>query len=334
MRFSGRRQGMNALMKSLAAAALLLGSTTIAQAQEVVLKAVTYVHPSKVEDAMGIFKAWVDKVNEKADGRMRIDIMGGPEVFPVGDQVKAVSRGLADLTLTFTSHAAQVPEIDSLGLSQFTPAEERENGYLQLLDEAHEKIGIKVIGRTATNSGFHIFSKEPIDSLSDFTNVKIRSHSGYDDFFRSLGANPIGMAISEIYGGLERSVVTAAPYNMFVYDLGIHEVVGYALEDAFWPSHTTITLMNLKKFEGLDPELQKILIDSQIEIEAEMAGIGGEMIAAERKRLEDAGMTFTSLPAEEAEQFRNMAAESRYKALEAEVGPERTGQIRDLLTRR
>ena len=44
--------------------------------------------------------------------------------------------------------------------------------------------------------------------------------------------------------------------------------------------------------------------------------------------------TFTSLPAEEAEQFRNMAAESRYKALEAEIGPERTGQIRDLLTRR
>lgn len=229
--------------------------------------------------------------------------------------------------------AAQVPEIDSLGLSQITPAEERENGYLQLLDDAHNRIGIKVIGRTATNSGFHIFSKDPIDSLEDFKNVKIRSHSGYDDFFRALGANPIGMAISEIYGGLERGVVTAAPYNIFVYDLGIHEVVDYGLADAFWPSHTTITLMNLDKFESLDPELQQILIDSQIEIEAEMEQIGGEMIAAERKRLEEAGMTFTSLPPDEAEQFRNMAAESRYSALEEEIGPERTAQIRDLLTR-
>ncbi|MRX52010.1 hypothetical protein GI374_16650 [Paracoccus sp. S-4012] len=324
---------MNALTKTLAAAAMLLGSTAIAQAQEVVLKAVTYVHPTKVEDAVAIFNAWIDRVNEKAEGRMKIEVIGGPEVFPVNDQVKAVSRGLADITLTFTSHAPMVPEINSIGVSQITPAEERENGYLQLLDEAHNKIGIKVIGRTATDSGFYIFSKEPIDSLSDFQNVKIRSHSGYDDFFRALGANPIGMAISEIYGGLERSVVTAAPYNMFVYDLGIHEVVKYALADSFWPSHTTVTLMNLKKFEGLDPELQQILIDSQIEIEAEMEQIGGEMIAAERKRLEEAGMTFTNLPPEEAVEFRRLAAESRFDVLEEEIGPERTAQIRELITR-
>ena len=141
------------------------------------------------------------------------------------------------------------------------------------------------------------------------------------------------MAISEIYGGLERRVVTAAPYNIFVYDLGIHEVVKYALADSFWPSHTTITLMNLKKFEGLDPELQQILIDSQVEIEAEMGQIGGEMIAAERKRLEEAGITFTHLPPEEATQFRQMAAESRYDVLEEEIGPERTAEIRKLLTR-
>jgi len=57
-------------------------------------------------------------------------------------------------------------------------------------------MNVKVIGRTATNSGFYIFSKH-------------RSHSGYDPLFKKVGAIPIGMNISEIYGALERGVVQA-----------------------------------------------------------------------------------------------------------------------------
>ena len=67
----------------------------------------------------------------------------------------------------------------------------------------------------------------PIRKLEDFKNVKIRSHSGYDPLFKKVGAIPIGMNISEIYGALERGVVAAAPYPIFVYDMGCaggHEI--------------------------------------------------------------------------------------------------------------
>ncbi|MDN2564644.1 TRAP transporter substrate-binding protein DctP [Aquibium sp. A9E412] len=324
-------RGLRRTAKSLAAASLLLAGIAGAKAEEVVLKALTYAPPSKVEDSMAIFKAWIDKVNTKGEGRLRIDILGGPEVFSVGDQVSAVSKGLADITLTFTAHSALVPEVDTLGLSSITPAEERENGYLEMLDAAHSKINIKVIGRAATQSGFFIFSKEPVETLADFEGMKIRSHSGYDGFFRKLGANPIGMNISEIYGGLERGIVTAAPYNIFAYDLGLHEVTDYMLADAFWPSHTTITLMNRKRFDGLPAELQAILTDAQVEIEAEMADIVAEMAAQERARLSEAGMTFTNLPPDEAERFRRMAAESRFEVLEELLGAERVAEIKALI---
>lgn len=324
-------RGLRRTAKSLAAASLLLAGIAGAKAEEVVLKALTYAPPSKVEDSMAIFKAWIDKVNTKGEGRLRIDILGGPEVFSVGDQVSAVSKGLADITLTFTAHSALVPEVDTLGLSSITPAEERENGYLEMLDAAHSKINIKVIGRAATQSGFFIFSKEPVETLADFEGMKIRSHSGYDGFFRKLGANPIGMNISEIYGGLERGIVTAAPYNIFAYDLGLHEVTDYMLADAFWPSHTTITLMNRKRFDGLPAELQAILTDAQVEIEAEMADVVAEMAAQERARLSEAGMTFTNLPPDEAERFRRMAAESRFEVLEELLGAERVAEIKALI---
>jgi TRAP-type transport system periplasmic protein len=311
----------------------LCGMTSSARAAETVLKAITYAPPSKVEDSMVIFKKWVDKVNTAGKGEIRIELLGGPEVFPVSDQMNALSKGLVDAVMTFSVHTPIVPEIDTSGLSDITPTEERNNGYLALLDKAHEKINAKVIGRTATHSGFYIFSKMPIRKLEDFKNVKIRSHSGYDPLFKKVGAVPIGMAISEIYGALERGVVAAAPYPIFVYDMGVQEVTKFALADAFWPSHTTFTYVNLKKFNSLTPKQQAILIDAQIENEKDMAKMDADLIATERGKLEKAGMTFTNLSPDEAKKWHDMANESRFDALSSKISPEQMAKIKSLIVR-
>src|SRR3954447_3042178 len=170
---------MRSSLAKVLAAGLVSASCAIsssATAAETVLKAITYAPLSKVEDSMVIFKRWVDKVNTAGKGEIRIELLGGPEVFPVSDQMNALSKGLVDAVMTFSVHTPIVPEIDTSGLSDITPTEERNNGYLDLLDKAHAKINVKVIGRTATNSGFYIFSKQPIRTLADFKGVKIRSH--------------------------------------------------------------------------------------------------------------------------------------------------------------
>ena len=300
---------------------------------EVVLKAITYAPPSKVEDSMTIFKKWIERVNTAGKGEIRVELLGGPEVFPVSDQMNALSKGLVDAVMTFSVHTPIVPEVDTTGLSDITPAEERANGYLALLDKAHEKMNVKVIGRTATQSGFYIFSKQPIRKLDDFKGIKIRSHSGYDPLFKKVGATPIGMAISEIYGALERGVVQAAPYPIFVSDMGLAEVAKFALADAFWPSHTTFIYINLRKFNGLTPKQQQILVDAQIENEKEMAGLNAQLIATERAKLEKAGMTFTNLSKEEAKQWHDMANQSRFDALAPKMSPDQMAKIKSLIVR-
>ncbi len=306
---------------------------TVPASAETVLRAITYAPPSKTEDTIAIFKMWMEKVNAAGKGQIRIELLGGPEVFPVSDQMNALSKGLVDIVMTFTAHTALVPEIDTSGMSDISPTEERNNGYLELLDQAHAKINAKVIGRTATKSGFYIFSKQPIRTLADFKNIKIRSHSGYDPLFKQVGATPIGMNISEIYGALERSIVVAAPYPIFVYDMGLQEVTKYALANAFWPSHTTFTFMNLKKFRSLTPAQQAILINAQLEIEKDIEKINAQMIAKERARLEGAGMTFTDLPPDEAKKWHKMANESRFEALSSKISPDQMKKIRTLIAR-
>jgi TRAP-type transport system periplasmic protein len=300
---------------------------------ETVLKAITYAPLSKFEDSMVIFKKWVDKVNAAGKGDIRIELLGGPEVFPVSDQISALSKGLVDVVMTFSVHTPLVPEVDTTGLSDIIPTEERNNGYLELLDKAHEKINVKVIGRTATHSGFYIFSKQPIRKLADFNGIKIRSHSGYDPLFKKVGAVPVGMAISEIYGALERGVVAAAPYPIFVYDMGLAEVSKYVLADAFWPSHTTFIYVNLRKFNGLTPTQQKVLMDAQIDNEKDMASVNAELIAQERAKLEKTGMTFTNLPPDEAKKWHVMANETKFEALSSKISPEQMAKIKSLIVR-
>jgi TRAP-type C4-dicarboxylate transport system substrate-binding protein len=216
-----------------------------------------------------------------------------------------------------------------------TPWEERKVGYFELLDEAHKKIGIKLLGRVATESGFYIFSKNKIGKIDDFKEIKIRSHSGYDPFFKAMGAVPVHMKISEIYTGLERGLVEAAPYPLFVYDMGVSEVTKYVLDEPFWSSHTTMTFMNLKKFQSLSEEMQNLLLKTAEQLERDMVPVIEDLKANEKKRLKSGGMEFIKLSSEESEKFRRLAIEERMKAIENQgrVTPETIEKIKVMIWR-
>jgi TRAP-type transport system periplasmic protein len=325
------RRPVARIAQSLTALALVLGLVQTAAAQEVVLRAITYAPPDAYEESIVIFKEYVDRVNARAEGRLRIDYVGGPEVVGVRDQMGALRDGVVDMVVTFTAHESLVPEVGAVGLSRITPAEERENGFFDIIDEAHAHVGARAIGRVSTQSGFFIFSREKIDSLDDFEGLRIRSHSGYDAFFEALGAVPIHMQIAEIYPALERGLVDAAPYPLFVHSLGIHEVADYALADAFWPAHTTWTYINAAKFDSLSEDLRQILTDTQIELEQEMPGIVQDMQAEERRKLEEGGIEFVSLSDADLEVFRRTADESRWEALSKTLNEETHSRLRSLI---
>jgi len=310
----------------------LIGGTSSASAEDVV-RVITFAPPERNDLSMVIFREYMKRVNEAGKGVVRIDHIGGPEVVPLRDQVNAVSKGIADMVMTFTVHAALVPEVDTLGQSMVSIEEERKNGYVDLLDEAHKNINIKFIGRSATNGGFHIFSKKPINDLSDFKGMKVRSHSGYDPFFNALGATPVHMKISEIYTGLERGLVEAAPYPLFVSGLGLHEVIGYAMADSFWSAHTTMVLMNRQKFDSLPKAAQDTLIGTQIALEKEMYKMAQDLKDKERAKLEASGVKFVSLAPDKAKEWKALANESRWQVHKAKLPADVYEKIRGMIAR-
>ena len=304
-----------------------------AASAETTLRVVTFSQPDRSYPSMVMIRRFIERVNKAGKGVLKLDYIGGPSVVPLRDQMNATSKGIVDMVMTFTIHQALVPEIGTVGMSEISPKEEREVGYIDLLDEAHKKIGIKVMGRTATDVGFHIFSKKPISRMADLKNVKIRSHSGYDPFMRAIGASPIHMKISEIYPGLERGVVQAAPFPLAATSIGIHEVICCAMANAFWPAHTTFSYINRGKWNKLSAAAKKLMLDEQAEMERFMVPKGKELKSAEMAKLQKSGVKFISLPADEAKKWVDIANGSRWTVMKKRLAPEQYAKIRKMITR-
>ena len=304
-----------------------------AASAETTLRVVTFSQPDRSYPSMVMIRRFIERVNKAGKGVLKLDYIGGPSVVPLRDQMNATSKGVVDMVMTFTIHQALVPEIGTVGMSEISPKEEREVGYIDLLDEAHKKIGIKVMGRTATDVGFHIFSKKPINRMADLKNVKIRSHSGYDSFMKAIGASPIHMKISEIYPGLERGVVQAAPFPLAATSIGIHEVICCAMANAFWPAHTTFSYINRGKWNKLSAAAKKLMLDEQAEMERFMVPKGRELKSAEMAKLQKSGVKFISLPADEAKKWVDIANGSRWTVMKKRLVPEQYAKIRKMITR-
>src|SRR5437588_7689794 len=107
---SNRHFTFKAAIVSALALAVLLSSNLIApnsaRAEEVVLKAVMFL-PTNREKMKIKGGMLVDRINqlaaERAPGELKLQVLGGPEVIPSGNQPIAVRSGTVDMALTCAS---------------------------------------------------------------------------------------------------------------------------------------------------------------------------------------------------------------------------------------
>jgi TRAP-type C4-dicarboxylate transport system substrate-binding protein len=78
----------------------------------VVLKAVTAW--DKNQPFVDLYMEWIKRVNAKAGGKLRIDYVGGPEVYPSFEQLDPLKRGIIATVVTSTAYVAgALPEVNA-----------------------------------------------------------------------------------------------------------------------------------------------------------------------------------------------------------------------------
>ena len=323
-------QRLKSILLACVAAGAIAGG---AHADEVVLKAVTGV-PAPSPVAQGFFQ-YMERVNERGKGIVKIDYIGGPEATPPSRQAAALTRGIIDVLHAPSSfYAGSVKEVDVLLGVNRPVSELRTNGAFDLLNERWgEQINAHIVSWYDTTVGFNIYTtKEPKvegDKVS-LEGMKLFTTPTYRDFQEELGATPIAIDIAEIMTALERGVIDGFGWpNYGLVALGFGREAKYRIEPQFYSGNTPV-LVNKDKWDSLPEDAKKVLTEVAIEWEAEAPAYLRAIKEKEEAELIEAGMQIYQLPPEAAATYRATAYDVLAKRLE-KAGGETGKKLWDLV---
>lgn len=304
-----------------------------AASEEVVLKAVT-AWPEKIKDNAGFFFLR-DEVNKNGQGKVKIEYLGGPEVIPAMEQIKALQSGSVDIAWLSAAYTVSiVPEANALKLSQFTPQEERQNGVYDFFNKIfQDKANAVYLGRGVPGVPFRLYTSVPIKSLADFKGKPIRVTPNYRDFVQALGASPVTTDPGEVYSAMERGVVVGYGWPAFgIADWGWDAVTKYAIEPGFYQVDT-IGLINRDKWNSLSDEVKKIITDAAVAMEQYTQQYFKELVATDNQKLAEKGIKIIQLSPQGAEIYLKTAYGAVWKQV-LQACPDKGPELQKLLTKK
>ncbi len=306
----------------------IIGFTLIGsegKAQQIVLKAVTAFPKTHLNnDPVGPF---VDAVNKRAAGRLKIEWLGGPEVSASFDQIHAIKAGTIDMDLYYPwgYMKSVMPEADAQGLSELAAWEERKSGLFELWTEIFEKrLNAKYLGRLHSNVTFNVFCKPKIEKVADLKGKKIRVMPLYIPFMKALGASPVTMPPTDIYTAMERGVVDGFMWpRVGMISWGLQEVTKFMILPGVFQMEPA-TMINLDRWKKIPKDLQDLLLEVIQEYEYIGTARNSMILEKEETVRAKAGMQIIDLPPAEAEKFYKTAYDYTWEEVlktAAENGP-------------
>lgn len=282
-------------------AVMLLSSTFLlpagrAQAEAIKLYWASFL-PKNIPENVDFQTQFVDKVNERAKGRLEIIYRGGPEAIPPTDVANATQKGIVDLcTTTVGWYEAVVPGVGALMLSDYTPMEERANkAFMGYVEKLHADHGLHWLGRGAPTKEkfFYIFLNKKVEKPDDFKKMKLGVATAARAAAEAWGATVTPVKISDYFTAMERKLVDGIPGCPIVtwVALGCQEVTKYVLDYQFYQS-TVSVLMNLDSWKKLPDDLKKTMYDTMGEFYAGKLAADDKRVAGARKKMADAGIEF------------------------------------------
>ena len=210
---------------------------------------------------------------ERSNGRIQLEIIS--RMFPTGDLFVAVAKGkadMADVAMPWLSGTypiwswGEIPGIVSEDPVQGL-AEElaiyQDSEVMKIYDETMKKYNLKFWFVTQWDAANGIWSKKDVTKLDDLKGMKIRV-GGYlpTQGIKALGASPVTIAGSELAPAMMAGTIDAVLTSLgYGYSIGLAKVSKTFTLTPLSPTWSAVTVMNLKTFNSLPPDLQKVVLD-------------------------------------------------------------------------
>ncbi|MFO7876612.1 MAG: TRAP transporter substrate-binding protein [Desulfovermiculus sp.] len=245
---------------------VLLPTTLLAQ--QFNLSFATFWPSSDFQVEEGHMK-WIEEVEERSDGRIKINMHAGEALLGAKEIYQGVEDGVADIGSTcpsYTSGMFPLSEAFELpgyqNLSATAASMTFHEGYKRIKEDLgiDEFEDVKVLTLWATGPGHLMTRKDPVTNLDELSGREIRAVGGTVPPLEALGAETHAMPMSESYLALDQGIVDGilAPTDT-LKGFKLAEVVDYATNTPFLYNVVFMQIMNRDTWESLPPDLQEIV---------------------------------------------------------------------------
>lgn len=254
---------------------------------------------------------FAEEVNQKSEGRMKVEVYAGGQLGDEKVCVEQVQMGALDITKSSMGALTSFnEELNLLSLPYLFKSEDHLWAVMNteigqnLLDSMESK---GLIGLCWLDAGSRCFyATKPLNGVEDFKGVKFRvmQSSIYSDMMTCLGAIPISMSGSEIYSALQTGLVDGAENNIpRIIDMSHNELCKNLILDRhnIMPEMVVISSATWNRLDEAD---QAVLKECAADLQTNMIAAWTETEQAALDELAADGMTIVYPDADTIADFR------------------------------
>ena len=216
------------------------------------------------------FLKWAERVAQRTNGGLKIEVFHSAQLGVEEDIIEQIRLGANLGQNTDSARLGNyIPGIAVMNGPYFAESMEDVEKLSQSptvqkwLDELATQHGLKVVCFDWVQGKRHFFTNKPIKEPEDLSGLRIRTPPApiWQESIRALGAEPVAMAFTEVYPGLQQKAVDGAELVYNNIPAGrLYEVLKYGSETGH------ITLINFQVisstfFDSLPPDYQTALVE-------------------------------------------------------------------------
>jgi TRAP-type C4-dicarboxylate transport system substrate-binding protein len=264
----------------------------------------TFFPPTHIQTKVP--EAWAKEIEELSKGQIKIQIFTGGSLTPAPQIYDGVVKGISDFGLSvFAYSPGRFPVVSAVdnpfGYPNAFVATRVINGLNEKF-KPKELSDVHVCYLYAHGPGVLHTVNKPVNKLEDIKGLKIRATGTSQLIVRALGAAPVSMSQGETYDALKKNIVdgTLVPVEALEGEVLKYTTLNYSSSY----SQGFFVAMNIKKWESLPPDLQKIITDVSKKYEDITAKAWGDSDESGRQFCLKLGHEFIKLSDQESAKFK------------------------------
>ena len=233
-------------------------------------------------------KFWMDEVTKRTNGRVEFTTYYDGTLLKGAESLPGCGRGMCDLTLCPDAYTADRHPLSMVQTLLFMT--DKMDSYLRACYKLFTTEPLLIEEFTQNNVHFLVEipvasnilgSKEKINAIALLKDKRIRAMAMTADALKILGATPVGLALGEVYDGLDKGVIDG--YSLTDFTLAsmfhLYEVAPYMHDTGMGQFGGMFFVMNKKKWDTLPSDIQGIMtkvakeaIDKHVALYQEIEG--------------------------------------------------------------